>query len=89
MYTIELDAQTETLLARLAQQEGKEPAAWIRDKLVNLIQSPTAPSGTAGDHNSAASTDKRIGVAKGLFTVPDDIDGDNAAIAQWFNSGFR
>jgi hypothetical protein len=27
---------------------------------------------------------KRIGVAEGEFTVPDDIDGDNAAIADMF-----
>ena len=29
----------------------------------------------------AAPTGKRIGVAKGKFTVPDDIDADAAAIA--------
>ena len=32
----------------------------------------------------AAPTGKRIGVAKGKFTVPDDIDADAAAIAVLF-----
>jgi antitoxin (DNA-binding transcriptional repressor) of toxin-antitoxin stability system len=32
----------------------------------------------------AAPTGKRIGVAKGKFTVPDDIDADVAAIAVLF-----
>lgn len=30
------------------------------------------------------SPGKRIGVAEGEFTVPEDIDGDNAAIADLF-----
>jgi prevent-host-death family protein len=30
------------------------------------------------------ATDKRIGVAKGAFVVPDDIDADNAMIAKLF-----
>ncbi len=29
-------------------------------------------------------TGKRIGIAKGKFTVPDDIDADNAAIVTLF-----
>jgi hypothetical protein len=29
--------------------------------------------------------EKRIGVAKGKFTVPDDIDASNAEIAALFN----
>ena len=29
--------------------------------------------------------DKRIGVAKGKFLVPEDIDADNAAVAALFN----
>lgn len=28
--------------------------------------------------------EKRIGIAKGAFTVPDDIDADNATIANLF-----
>ncbi|MGI2323672.1 MULTISPECIES: type II toxin-antitoxin system Phd/YefM family antitoxin [unclassified Methylococcus] len=32
----------------------------------------------------APATDKRIGVAKGAFVVPDDIDADNATIAKLF-----
>jgi prevent-host-death family protein len=31
-----------------------------------------------------ASTAKRIGVAKGLFEVPDDIDAHNAEVARLF-----
>jgi prevent-host-death family protein len=33
----------------------------------------------------SAPTGKRIGIAKGKFTVPDDIDADNAVIANLFN----
>ncbi len=33
-----------------------------------------------------AGAGKRIGIAKGKFTVPDDIDGDNAAIAALFGT---
>lgn len=32
-------------------------------------------------------TKKRLGVAKGRFEVPDDIDGDNEEIADLFASG--
>jgi prevent-host-death family protein len=32
---------------------------------------------------------KRIGVAEGEFTVPEDIDGDNAAIADLFSGRIR
>ncbi len=32
-------------------------------------------------------TDKRIGVAKGRFEVPDDIDGDNDKIERLFKRG--
>jgi antitoxin (DNA-binding transcriptional repressor) of toxin-antitoxin stability system len=35
-----------------------------------------------------ATTGKRIGVAKGRFTPPDDIDADNAAIEALF-TGLR
>jgi antitoxin (DNA-binding transcriptional repressor) of toxin-antitoxin stability system len=31
------------------------------------------------------SAGKRLGVAEGLFEVPDDIDRDNAVIARLFN----
>ena len=31
----------------------------------------------------------RIGVAKGLFDVPDDIDADNGEIARLFSIGFE
>jgi prevent-host-death family protein len=34
-------------------------------------------------------TGKRIGVAKGRFTLPDDIDADNAAIEAMFNGTTR
>jgi prevent-host-death family protein len=33
---------------------------------------------------AAVPAGKRIGVAKGRFTVPDDIDGDATAIAELF-----
>lgn len=34
---------------------------------------------------SIVPTGKRIGIAKGKFVVPDDIDADNAVIANLFN----
>jgi antitoxin (DNA-binding transcriptional repressor) of toxin-antitoxin stability system len=34
---------------------------------------------------SAAPAGKRIGVAKGLFTVPDDIDAHNDEVARLFS----
>jgi prevent-host-death family protein len=33
----------------------------------------------------AARADKRIGIAKGQFTVPDDIDADADSVAALFN----
>jgi len=33
---------------------------------------------------TSQSTGQRIGVAKGLFSVPDDIDADNEAIEKLF-----
>lgn len=36
---------------------------------------------------STAPTERRIGVAKGLFTVPDDIDAHNAEVARLFAGG--
>jgi antitoxin (DNA-binding transcriptional repressor) of toxin-antitoxin stability system len=33
---------------------------------------------------SGADTTKRIGAAQGAFVIPDDIDADNAAVAQLF-----
>jgi len=33
---------------------------------------------------SAAPVERRIGVAKGLFEAPDDIDADNAEVARLF-----
>lgn len=35
----------------------------------------------------AISATQRIGVAKGLFTVPDDIDAHNADVARLFAGG--
>lgn len=36
-----------------------------------------------------APSDKRIGVARGLFSVPPDIDEDNGAIERLFSGGNR
>lgn len=38
---------------------------------------------------STAPTERRIGVAKGLFEVPDDIDVHNAEVARLFTGGER
>ncbi len=35
----------------------------------------------------ATDTSKRIGVARGQFEVPDDIDANNAKIAELFGGG--
>lgn len=35
---------------------------------------------------SSCPTEQRIGVAKGLFEIPDDIDANNVKIAQLFNA---
>jgi hypothetical protein len=82
MYIIELDSQTEDKLVLLARLEGKEPSAWIRDKLVGLIQSQER---TRESLDLPTLAQKRIGVAKGFFDVPDDIDADNGVIADLFN----
>ena len=34
---------------------------------------------------SGLPVERRIGVAKGLFEVPDDIDADDAEITRWFS----
>jgi antitoxin (DNA-binding transcriptional repressor) of toxin-antitoxin stability system len=36
-----------------------------------------------------ANTSKRIGLARGRFIVPDNIDGANAAVAKLFKTGGR
>jgi hypothetical protein len=37
MHTIELDSETEQALNKLAALNGKTPAEWLTEKLVNLI----------------------------------------------------
>lgn len=64
-------------------------------KLVDLVESgqqreiiiarngrPAARLVPLGD----ASAGKRLGVAKGRFTLPDSIDGSNAAVAKLFGA---
>lgn len=34
---------------------------------------------------SKPAAEKRIGIARGAFIIPDDIDADNATIAKLFN----
>ena len=77
IYTIELDTQTENKLAQIARLEGKEPVVWIKEKLVNMIQNKGLPTELSGVTQSLESLNKRIGIAKGLFDVPDNIDTDN------------
>ncbi len=33
--------------------------------------------------------EKRIGIARGLFSVPDDIDADNPVVASLFSGGLQ
>ena len=89
MYTIELDTQTESKLAQIARLEGKEPVVWIKEKLVNMIQNKGLPIELSGGTQSLESLNKRIGIAKGLFDVPDDIDTDNDVIYRLFNTNLQ
>ena len=89
MYTIELDTQTENKLAQIARLEGKEPVVWIKEKLVNMIQNKGLPTKLSGGTQSLESLNKRIGIAKGLFDVPDDIDADNDIICRLFNTNLQ
>ena len=41
MHTIELDAETENALNRLAATEGKSPDAWLREAVLKLIDART------------------------------------------------
>ena len=86
MYTIELDTQTESKLAQIARLEGKEPIVWIKEKLVNMVQNKGLPTELCGGTEPLESLNKRIGIAKGLFDVPDDINTDNGVIASLFNA---
>lgn len=36
-----------------------------------------------------AAVERRIGVARGIFSVPENIDEDNTAIAQLFSGGLQ
>ncbi len=72
--------EAKTHLSKLVEQveSGEEPEIIIARngrpaaKLVRFSGKPTG---------------KRIGVAKGQFEVPDDIDADNAEIARLFGAG--
>ncbi|MCX7111349.1 MAG: hypothetical protein NTX45_14720 [Proteobacteria bacterium] len=89
MYTIELDTQTESKLAQIARREGKEPVVWIKEKLVNMIQNRGFPTELSGGTESLEALNKRIGIAKGLFDVPDSIDSDNDVVASLFNTDLQ
>ncbi len=89
MYSIELDTQTESKLAQIARREGKEPVVWIKEKLVNMIQNRGFSTELSGGTESLEALNKRIGIAKGLFDVPDSIDSDNDVVASLFNTDLQ
>ena len=69
--------QAKTTLSRLVEaiEQGQEREIVIARNgrpAAKLVPMDAAPAG------------KRIGVAKGLFEVPDDIDSQNAEVARLF-----
>ncbi|MDD2768208.1 MAG: type II toxin-antitoxin system Phd/YefM family antitoxin [Methylococcus sp.] len=77
MSTVNL-LETKTHLSKLVEQleSGQE-----REIIIARNGKPAARLVRIGDK---PPTEKRLGIAKGAFTVPDDIDADNAAIAKHF-----
>ena len=69
--------QAKSSLSRLVEaiEQGEEREIIIARNgkpAARLVPIATAPGGP------------RIGVAKGAFVVPDDIDADNAEVTRWF-----
>ena len=74
--------QAKTPLSRLVEaiEQGQEREIVIARNgrpAAKLVAMDVAPPG------------KRIGIAKGLFTVPDNIDSQNAEVAQLFLGGVQ
>lgn len=74
--------QAKTSLSRLVEaiEQGKEREIIIARNgrpAAKLVPIDSTPSG------------KRIGVAHGLFTVPDSIDAHNEPVAKLFTGGAR
>ena len=70
-----LQAKSSLSLLVAAIEQGQEPEIVITRNgrpVAKLVPLNTVPSG------------KRIGVAKGLFVVPDSIDANNDEVAQLF-----
>ena len=61
--------------------ELNTPAPMSKAKVLIIFPDKDAKANDETDNNFVAS---RFGVAKGKFTVPDDIDVDNAEIAKLF-----
>lgn len=70
--------EAKTTLSKLVDQveSGMEPEI--------IIARNGKPAAKLVRINAALAPEKRIGVAKGAFVVPDDIDADNATIATLF-----
>lgn len=71
--------EAKTHLSKLVEQleSGQE-----REIVIARNGKPAARLVRIGDK---PPTEKRIGIAKGAFIMPDDIDADNAAIAKLFS----
>lgn len=79
MYTVNM-LEAKTNLSKLVEQveSGEEPEIVIARNgkpAARLVRLGAKPAGS------------RLGVAKGRFEVPDDIDADNAEIARLFGGG--
>ena len=79
MYTVNM-LEAKTNLSKLVEQveSGEEPEILIARNgkpAAKLVQLGGKPVG------------QRLGIAKGRFEVPDDIDADNATIARLFGIG--
>ncbi len=70
--------EAKTTLSKLVDQveSGLEPEI--------IIARNGKPAAKLVRIDAKISPEKRIGVAKGAFVVPDDIDADNATIAKLF-----
>ena len=81
-------ATVKAIKARLLAGDDSEFVDWddIKEKLVNMIQNKGLPAEPSGVTQSLESLNKRVGIAKGLFDVPDDIDTENYIICRLFNA---
>lgn len=64
----------------MARSEFREAIAWYRVRSVAVAHQSRRPG-----YWKDRLPDDRIGLARGEFKAPDDIDGNNAEVAARFN----